>query len=43
MKTDSAYNGNSAIDLIKERLEKKCCKTYRLIFMDIEMPGKNGF
>ncbi|CAD8200342.1 unnamed protein product [Paramecium pentaurelia] len=43
LKTDSAYNGNSAIDLVKERLSQKCCKTYRLIFMDIEMPGKNGF
>ncbi|CAD8189147.1 unnamed protein product [Paramecium octaurelia] len=43
LKTDSAYNGNSAIDLVKERLLQQCCKTYRLIFMDIEMPGKNGF
>ncbi|CAD8208122.1 unnamed protein product [Paramecium octaurelia] len=43
VKTDSAYNGNSAIDLVKQRFSQQCCKTYRLIFMDIEMPGKNGF
>ncbi|CAK79133.1 unnamed protein product (macronuclear) [Paramecium tetraurelia] len=43
VKTDSAYNGNSAIELVEERLKQQCCQTYRLIFMDIEMPQKNGF
>ncbi|CAD8093845.1 unnamed protein product [Paramecium primaurelia] len=43
IKTDSAYNGNSAIELVEERLKQQCCQTYRLIFMDIEMPQKNGF
>ncbi|CAD8090623.1 unnamed protein product [Paramecium sonneborni] len=43
LKTDSAYNGDSAIELVEQRLKQKCCQTYRLIFMDIEMPQKNGF
>ncbi|CAD8070792.1 unnamed protein product [Paramecium sonneborni] len=43
VKTDSAYNGDSAIELVEQRLQQKCCQTYRLIFMDIEMPQKNGF
>ncbi|CAD8204659.1 unnamed protein product [Paramecium octaurelia] len=43
VKTDSAYNGNSAIELVEQRLKQQCCQTYRIIFMDIEMPQKNGF
>ncbi|CAD8189145.1 unnamed protein product [Paramecium octaurelia] len=43
MKMDSAYNGQQAIEIIKQKLVSPCCKTYKLIFMDIEMPVKNGF
>ncbi|CAD8200344.1 unnamed protein product [Paramecium pentaurelia] len=43
MKMDSAYNGQQAIEKIKQKLNSTCCKTYKLIFMDIEMPVKNGY
>ncbi|CAD8109373.1 unnamed protein product [Paramecium sonneborni] len=43
VKMDSAYNGQQAIEKIKEKLNSPCCKTYKLIFMDIEMPVKNGY
>ncbi|CAK80497.1 unnamed protein product, partial (macronuclear) [Paramecium tetraurelia] len=42
-KADSAYDGDSAIRKVKQKLHNTCCKIFRLIFMDIEMPGKNGF
>ncbi|CAD8192617.1 unnamed protein product [Paramecium pentaurelia] len=44
IKSESAYDGTQAIEKVILRLKnKECCKTYRIIFMDIEMPGKNGF
>ncbi|CAD8186703.1 unnamed protein product [Paramecium pentaurelia] len=39
---DSALSGNESITKIKT---KKCCSTcqgYKIVFMDIEMPGMNG-
>ncbi|CAD8189936.1 unnamed protein product [Paramecium octaurelia] len=42
-KAESAYDGDSAIRKVKQKLQNTCCRVYRLIFMDIEMPGKNGF
>ncbi|CAD8200641.1 unnamed protein product [Paramecium octaurelia] len=42
-KADSAYDGDSAIKKVKQRQQNGCCKVYKIIFMDIEMPGKNGF
>ena len=33
-----AYNGKEAIDLIKFHSNKKCCKGFKLILMDINMP-----
>ena len=44
-KIDSANDGEEAIERVSEYYNKvpKCCKAYRLIFMDIEMPGKNGY
>ncbi|CAD8203114.1 unnamed protein product [Paramecium octaurelia] len=44
IKSESAYDGAQAIEKVNLRLKnKECCKSYRIIFMDIEMPGKNGF
>ncbi|CAD8188799.1 unnamed protein product [Paramecium pentaurelia] len=43
IKMESAYNGEQAIQMIKRRLDQNCCKTYKLIFMDIEMPIINGY
>ncbi|CAD8103079.1 unnamed protein product [Paramecium sonneborni] len=42
-KAESSYDGDSAIRKVKQKLHSTCCKIFRLIFMDIEMPGKNGF
>ncbi|CAK66996.1 unnamed protein product (macronuclear) [Paramecium tetraurelia] len=42
-KADSAYDGDSAIKKVRQRQQNICCKAYKIIFMDIEMPGKNGF
>ena len=36
-------NGEFAIAKVKKKLESNCCKVYKLIFMDIEMPGINGY
>ncbi|CAD8170343.1 unnamed protein product [Paramecium octaurelia] len=43
IKMESAYNGEQAVQMIKKRLDQTCCKTYKLIFMDIEMPIINGY
>ncbi|CAD8119391.1 unnamed protein product [Paramecium sonneborni] len=44
IKSESAYDGTQALEKVNIRLNnKECCKSYRIIFMDIEMPGKNGF
>ncbi|CAD8122139.1 unnamed protein product [Paramecium sonneborni] len=42
IKAESAFDGYQAIEMVKQKLIKHC-KFYRLIFMDIEMPGQNGF
>ncbi|CAD8201519.1 unnamed protein product [Paramecium pentaurelia] len=42
IKAESAFDGYQAIEMVKQKLTKHC-KFYRLIFMDIEMPGQNGF
>ena len=44
IESDRAEDGLIAIKMIQERLSKKCCnKMYSLIFMDIQMPGLDGF
>ncbi|CAD8179842.1 unnamed protein product [Paramecium octaurelia] len=40
--SDQAFDGFQAIEKVKSRL-KHPCQAYKLIFMDIEMPGLNGF
>ncbi|CAD8139443.1 unnamed protein product [Paramecium pentaurelia] len=42
IKSDSAYDGQMAIDMVKSRYQKCQC-TYKLIFMDIDMPGIDGY
>ncbi|KAL4470271.1 hypothetical protein ABPG74_011882 [Tetrahymena malaccensis] len=42
-KVDKANSGFVAIDLVQKRLRNlECCQAYKLIFMDIDMPVKNG-
>ena len=42
-KTDTANSGDEAINKVRRRFEQeKCCKGYYIIFMDIDMPGKDG-
>ncbi|KAL4429745.1 hypothetical protein ABPG74_004382 [Tetrahymena malaccensis] len=44
IKVDKANNGLSALQKVQERYySNKCCKKYQLIFMDIDMPIKNGY
>ena len=42
---DEATSGQMAVDLVKKSLEKECnCRnrTYKIIFMDIQMPEMDG-
>ena len=42
-KVESCFSGNEAITKVTYRWENnECCQRYKIIFMDIEMPGKNG-
>ena len=40
---DEAYNGEEAVMKVTERLLKRNCVPYRLIFMDINMPIMDGY
>lgn len=43
-RVDSSMNGEEAISKVKSLYENSdCCKFYKLIFMDVEMPIKNGY
>lgn len=46
-RTISANDGEDAINMVKEfhisQKVVKCCKNFKIIFMDIEMPGINGY
>ncbi|CAD8204341.1 unnamed protein product [Paramecium octaurelia] len=42
IQADQAYDGYQAIEMVKKQTLKHC-QYYALIFMDIEMPGINGF
>jgi len=39
---EEAINGLKAIELIKNRSNNPCCKSYKIIFMDINMPVMDG-
>ena len=40
---DEACDGQEAVDLVVARMRKRSCRVYRLIFMDINMPIKDGY
>ncbi|CAD8079988.1 unnamed protein product [Paramecium sonneborni] len=42
IEADSVFDGFQAIEKVKLKMLQHC-QTYRLIFMDIEMPGMDGF
>ncbi|CAK82765.1 unnamed protein product (macronuclear) [Paramecium tetraurelia] len=42
IEADQAFDGFQAIEKVKQKLQQHC-STYKLILMDIEMPGINGF
>ncbi|CAD8204345.1 unnamed protein product [Paramecium octaurelia] len=42
LEADQAFDGLKAIQKVKAKFSEHC-STYKLIFMDIEMPGINGF
>lgn len=43
-RVDSAFNGEEALNKVISLYENSnCCKEFKLIFMDIEMPIKNGY
>jgi len=41
-KVQEAENGKIAVGLVTSRLQNKCCKRYKLITMDINMPQMDG-
>ena len=42
-KIRTARNGELAIQEVLKRLSNDCCQAYRIVFMDCDMPVKNGF
>ncbi|CAK69851.1 unnamed protein product (macronuclear) [Paramecium tetraurelia] len=42
LEADSVFDGFQAIEKVKQKLQQHC-QTYQVIFMDIEMPGMDGF
>ena len=45
VKCDSVYDGKEAVEKVVEEQSKRknCCKNYRLIFMDYNMPVMDGY
>ena len=39
---DFAFNGQEAVDKVAQKLESNCCRMYKLIIMDINMPIMDG-
>ena len=42
IEVDKAENGRIALDLIVKKNKDKCCQSYSIIMMDINMPVMNG-
>lgn len=42
MYCESAFSGGEALDKIFKMQQKSCCKFFKFIFLDLEMPEKNG-
>ncbi|CAK77373.1 unnamed protein product, partial (macronuclear) [Paramecium tetraurelia] len=42
IQVDQAFDGFQAVEKVKQKMFKHC-SAYKLIFMDIEMPGMDGF
>ena len=41
---DYALNGEEAVQMYIDNLQKECCNIkYRIVFMDIEMPVMDGY
>ena len=40
---DFAFNGKDAIDKIINKKCSSCLKGYKLVFMDLNLPGISGF
>lgn len=40
---DAASYGEAALLNVKEKLNNECCKYYKFIFMDLEMPTMDGY
>lgn len=44
IQADIANSGDRGISLVEKRIKSNfCCPKYKVIFMDIDMPGKNGY
>ena len=47
VKSDSAYHGENALEMVKARISSSKCKVckgvYKLVFMDISMPIMDGY
>lgn len=41
--SDEANNGLEGIEKLKKKLCKCCCKPYRLVFVDLNMPLLGGY
>ena len=41
--TDTALSGKIAEKKWQELYDKKCCYAPKIVFMDLEMPGQNGY
>jgi CheY-like chemotaxis protein len=39
---DEATNGSEAYEKYKLHLKRKCCSSYKLIFMDLQIPVMDG-
>lgn len=39
----TAHNGEIAINIVKEKAKNSCCNSFMIVFMDCDMPVKDGF